>query len=94
MMKDLLNNFTDFVIDFFPLLITQLNINLFTEIMLCKLIMWQCDIMTYQFAGSLSLDKKSPLKNIDSFSYSYLNITYITNTKKLTFNSSFSLFNI
>lgn len=36
MMKDLLNNLIDFMIDLFPLLITLLNTNVFTKIILCK----------------------------------------------------------
>lgn len=34
-----LNNFINFVIDFYPLLITLLNISLLTEIILCQLLM-------------------------------------------------------
>jgi hypothetical protein len=92
MMKDPLNNLIDFMKEFLSLLITLLNPGLFTRKMLCKLSFSLRDKIVYQFSDILSLVRKSLLKNVDSFRY--LNITYITNIKKITSNSSVSLFNI
>jgi len=80
MMKDPLNNLIDFMKDFLPLLITLLNLELFTRKILCKLMICRLDKIVYQFADILSLVRKSLLKNVDSFRY--LSITYITNIKK------------